>query len=68
MREQGRREYADRRHGFIAQSISFVCSPFGTGLTDEETPLYLDAPPAMRPFVESVAFAEHIVEDGLIVG
>ncbi len=30
---------------FIAQSISFVCSPAGEGITDEETPLYLDAPP-----------------------
>jgi len=29
---------------FIAQSISFMCSPFGSGLTDEETPLHLDAP------------------------
>jgi nucleoside-diphosphate-sugar epimerase len=43
---------------FIAQSISFVCSPFGTGLTDEETPLYLDAPLAVRAFVESVASLE----------
>lgn len=31
---------------FIAQSISFVCSPAGGGLTDEETPLYLEGPPA----------------------
>src|SRR3954466_11255360 len=29
---------------FIAQSISFVCSPLGNGLTDEDTPLYFDAP------------------------
>src|SRR5471032_3414679 len=27
---------------FIAQSISFMCSPHGSGLTDEESPLYLD--------------------------
>ncbi len=43
---------------FIAQSISFVCSPLGTGLTDEETPLYLDAPSPIRAFVESVASLE----------
>ena len=43
---------------FIAQSISFVCSPRGSGLTDEETPLYLDAPPAVRALVEAVASLE----------
>lgn len=43
---------------FIAQSISFVCSPAGEGLTDEETPLYLDAPPAIRPLAEAVASLE----------
>ena len=43
---------------FIAQSISFVCSPSGSGLTDEETPLYLDAPPAVRALVEAVASLE----------
>jgi nucleoside-diphosphate-sugar epimerase len=43
---------------FIAQSISFVCSPRGSGLTDEETPLYLDAPPATRALVEAVASLE----------
>ena len=43
---------------FIAQSISFVCSPLGTGLTDEETPLYLDGPASVRAFVESVASLE----------
>ena len=43
---------------FIAQSISFVCSPAGTGLTDEATPLYLDSPQALRPLVESVASLE----------
>ncbi len=26
---------------FIAQSISFLCTPKGVGLTDENTPLYL---------------------------
>jgi nucleoside-diphosphate-sugar epimerase len=44
---------------FIAQSISFVCSPSGDGLTDEETPLYLSAPPAVRALVEAVASLEH---------
>lgn len=43
---------------FIAQSISFVCSPFGDGLTNEETPLYLDAPPAVRALAEAVASLE----------
>ncbi|MGO4780178.1 NAD-dependent epimerase/dehydratase family protein, partial [Lysobacter sp. 2RAB21] len=33
----------------ITQSISFVCSPHGEGLSDESTPLYLDAPEAVRP-------------------
>ena len=49
---------AARVRRFIAQSISFVCSPFGSGLTDEETPLYLDAPPAVRALVEAVASLE----------
>lgn len=43
---------------FIAQSISFICSPHGGGLTDESTPLYLDAPPAIRPLAEAVAVLE----------
>ncbi|MEO8628337.1 MAG: NAD-dependent epimerase/dehydratase family protein [Betaproteobacteria bacterium] len=43
---------------FIAQSISFMCSPSGPGLTDEETPLYLDASPAVRPLAEAVASLE----------
>jgi nucleoside-diphosphate-sugar epimerase len=43
---------------FLAQSISFVCSPFCSGLTDEETPLHLDGPPALRAFVNSVASLE----------
>jgi nucleoside-diphosphate-sugar epimerase len=45
---------AARVRRFIAQSISFVCSPVGTGLTDEETPLYLNAPPVVRTLVEAV--------------
>ena len=49
---------AARVRRFIAQSISFVCSPTGSGLTDEATPLYLDAPPAVRALVEAVASLE----------
>jgi nucleoside-diphosphate-sugar epimerase len=43
---------------FIAQSISFMCSPHGSGLTDEETPLHLDAPAAVRALAEAVASLE----------
>jgi nucleoside-diphosphate-sugar epimerase len=43
---------------FIAQSISFMCSPFGSGLTDEETPLHLDAPAGVRPLAEAIASLE----------
>ena len=49
---------AARARRFIAQSISFVCSPFGSGHTDEETPLYLDSPPAIRALAEAVASLE----------
>lgn len=49
---------AARVRRFIAQSISFMCSPFGSGLTDEETPLYLDAPPAVREPAQAVASLE----------
>lgn len=49
---------AARARRFIAQSISFMCSPSGTGLTDEETPLYLDSPPAARALAEAVASLE----------
>jgi nucleoside-diphosphate-sugar epimerase len=43
---------------FIAQSISFICTPNGEGLTDETTPLYLDAPPAIRPLAHAVSELE----------
>jgi nucleoside-diphosphate-sugar epimerase len=43
---------------FIAQSISFICSPLGTGLTDERSPLYLDAPPSIRPLANAIAELE----------
>lgn len=49
---------AAEAHHFIAQSISFICSPAGEGLTDETTPLYLDAPPAIRPLAEAIAVLE----------
>ena len=50
---------AARVRRFIAQSISFMCSPSGRGLTDENTPLYLDAPPAVRALAEAIASLEH---------
>jgi nucleoside-diphosphate-sugar epimerase len=49
---------AARARRFIAQSISFMCSPSGSGLTDEETPLYLDAPPAVRALAKAIASLE----------
>jgi nucleoside-diphosphate-sugar epimerase len=63
IREHGTRNLvaAARQAGarrFIAQSISFVCTPLSHGLTDEQTPLYLDAPAAVRPLVQSVASLE----------
>jgi nucleoside-diphosphate-sugar epimerase len=49
---------AARARRFIAQSISFMCSPSGSGLTDEETPLYLEARPAVRALAEAIASLE----------
>jgi len=49
---------AARVRRFIAQSISFACSPLGSGLTDEKTPLYLDASPTLRAPAEAVASLE----------
>ncbi|MFN2424979.1 MAG: NAD-dependent epimerase/dehydratase family protein [Candidatus Binatia bacterium] len=51
----------------ITQSISFVCSPAGSGLTDERTPLYHDAPDAIRPLVEAVSELERrtLLADGM---
>lgn len=43
---------------FIAQSISFMCSPLGSGLTDEETPLHLDSRPSVRALAEAIASLE----------
>ena len=42
----------------ITQSISFVCSPSTVGATNEETPLYLDAPDAIRSLAEAIAELE----------
>jgi nucleoside-diphosphate-sugar epimerase len=49
---------AARARRFIAQSISFMCSPLGSGLTDEETPLYLNSPPAVRALADAIASLE----------
>jgi nucleoside-diphosphate-sugar epimerase len=43
---------------FIAQSISFICAPTGSGLTNEETPIYLGAHSPVRPLAEAVASLE----------
>ncbi len=65
VREQGTRNLvaAARRakaRRFVAQSISFICAPTEEGLTDEETPLYLDAPhEAIRRLARSVSELEH---------
>ena len=42
----------------ITQSISFICQPVASGLTDEETPLYLDAPQAIGPLAQAVSELE----------
>jgi nucleoside-diphosphate-sugar epimerase len=49
---------AARVRRFIAQSISFMCSPLGGGLTDEDTPLHLDAPAGVRALAEAIASLE----------
>lgn len=43
---------------FVTQSISFICRPVASGLTDEDTPLHLDAPEAIRPLARAVAELE----------
>ncbi len=43
---------------FITQSISFICKPVASGLTDEDSPLYLDAPEAIRPLALAVSELE----------
>jgi 2-alkyl-3-oxoalkanoate reductase len=49
---------AARVRRFIAQSISFMCRPIGDGLTDEETPLHLDAPAGVLPLANAIASLE----------
>src|SRR5262245_40052229 len=49
---------AARARRFIAQSISFMCSPSGSGLTDETTPLHLDSRPGVRALAEAIASLE----------
>jgi nucleoside-diphosphate-sugar epimerase len=73
LRTEGTRNLVSAARGarvrrFIAQSISFICSPAGDGLTDEETPLYLDAPAAIRPLAEAVASLERqtLEADGMM--
>jgi nucleoside-diphosphate-sugar epimerase len=43
---------------FIAQSISFICTPVRDGLTTEETPLYLESSTAIQALAQSVASLE----------
>lgn len=43
---------------FIAQSISFVCTPLPNGLATEEAPLYLDGPGQIGPLAKAVAELE----------
>lgn len=49
---------AARVRRFVAQSISFMCSPFGSGPTDEETPLHLNAAAGVRALAEAIASLE----------
>jgi nucleoside-diphosphate-sugar epimerase len=49
---------AARARRFIAQSISFICTPHGSGLSDENTALYLDAPAGIRPLAHAVSELE----------
>lgn len=50
----------------VSQSISFICSPTGTGLTDEETPLYLQGPGMVGRLAQAVAELEQrTLESGL---
>jgi len=63
IRTEGTRNLVDAamRSGarrFLTQSISFICKPVAEGLTEETTPLYLDAPPAIRPLAEAVSEME----------
>src|SRR5207248_4501649 len=63
VRTEGTRHLVAAAHAagarrFMAQSISFMCSPSGSGLTDEDTPLHLEGPAGVRPLAEAVASLE----------
>lgn len=45
----------------IAQSTSFMTEPVGSGLTDESSPLYLDAPEPIRSHIRANVAAETLV-------
>ncbi|SCL18132.1 Nucleoside-diphosphate-sugar epimerase [Micromonospora rhizosphaerae] len=53
------REAGTRR--VVAQSASFMTQPVGSGLTDESTPLYLDAPEPIRSHIQANIAAETLV-------
>lgn len=64
IRREGTRNLVDaakrsNARRFVAQSISFICKPIASGLTDEDSPLYVDASQAIRPLAQSVAELEH---------
>jgi 2-alkyl-3-oxoalkanoate reductase len=42
----------------ITQSIAFIYTPHGNGLTDETTPLYLESSPAIRPLAHAISELE----------
>lgn len=44
----------------ITQSIAFIYTPHGNGLTDETTPLYVDSSPAIRPLAHAVSELERM--------
>jgi nucleoside-diphosphate-sugar epimerase len=51
---------------FLVQSISFICRPVATGLTDESTPLHLESAAAIRPLANAVAELERqTLESGM---
>jgi 2-alkyl-3-oxoalkanoate reductase len=63
VRTEGTRNLVDaarksRARRFISQSISFVCTPIESGLTDENTPLYHSVAPAIRALAQSIAELE----------
>ena len=63
IREEGTRNLVEAARKatarrFIAQSISFICTPVKEGLTNEDTPLYHEASPAIRRLAEAVAELE----------